>query len=264
VKGFSALRVRIGVTKLSLIQIRIMIKAITLLLLTAVWLSPLSAQPLNWELERMPADLETDFALSSLPPHLRNDASVFLLDPQKGYFMARKGTNGFMCFVLRTEWEHDDYRQDLFSPISFDAEGARVIFVVYRDVAAMRATGKVTASALKDSIGARFRKGVYKAPRPGISYMLSPIMRTYDASYTVVTMSVPHHMFYAPYLTAADLGCSSEAADGGLVMIGEKTPHACGVLFAGEKEKAKILESHTQLLKRLAEYKPYLRVAPKS
>jgi hypothetical protein len=31
-------------------------------------------------LEKMPADLETDFALSALPPHLHQNATVYLLD----------------------------------------------------------------------------------------------------------------------------------------------------------------------------------------
>jgi hypothetical protein len=38
----------------------------------------------DWRLEKMPVDLETDYALSALPPHLRNDATVYLLEPQKG------------------------------------------------------------------------------------------------------------------------------------------------------------------------------------
>ncbi len=38
----------------------------------------------DWKLERMPAHLETDFALSSLPPRLRDGATVYLLDPNKG------------------------------------------------------------------------------------------------------------------------------------------------------------------------------------
>ena len=53
----------------------------------------------------MPVDLETDFALSSLPPYVRNDATRYLLDVEKGYYIARQGKNDFICFVLRTQWE---------------------------------------------------------------------------------------------------------------------------------------------------------------
>src|ERR1700709_1903260 len=72
-------------------------------------------------LEKMPADLETDFALSALPPHIRAGATVYLLDPAKGYYVARPGTNGFICFVVRTEWERGSYRSDLATAISYDA-----------------------------------------------------------------------------------------------------------------------------------------------
>src|ERR1700688_60959 len=64
----------------------------------------------DWQLEKMPADLERDYALSALPPHLRNDATVYLLDPQKGYYVARPGTNGYICFISRTEWEWGEFR----------------------------------------------------------------------------------------------------------------------------------------------------------
>ena len=36
----------------------------------------------NRALEKMPVDLETDFALSALPPHLRQNATVYLWIPK--------------------------------------------------------------------------------------------------------------------------------------------------------------------------------------
>ena len=54
-------------------------------------------------LEKMPVGLETDYALSALPPHLRSEATVYLLDPQRGFYIGRQGTNGFICFVSRTD-----------------------------------------------------------------------------------------------------------------------------------------------------------------
>src|SRR3954470_22899468 len=86
------------------------------------------------KLEKMPTDLETDFALSSLPPHLRDAATVYLLDPDTGYYVSRKGSNGFICLVIRTEWDRGEFRDDLFSPISFDAAGAKAIFPSYDDI----------------------------------------------------------------------------------------------------------------------------------
>jgi hypothetical protein len=72
-------------------------------------------------------------------------------------------------------------------------------------------------------------------------------------------MSVPHYMFYAPYLTAADLGCSTKG-DGPVVLGDGKNPHGFALMFAGEKEKEKILKENNQLLKRLADYKAYFQV----
>ncbi|HEV8515768.1 MAG TPA: hypothetical protein VGQ59_20945 [Cyclobacteriaceae bacterium] len=221
-----------------------------------------SAQSHDWELDKMPKDLETDFALSALPLHLRADASIYLLDPAKGYYIAKKGSNGFICFVIRTEWERAQFRGDLYTPISFDAEGAKVIFPVYADAATMRASGKVGAQQLKDTIDSRIKKGIYKIPKPGISYMLGPLMRTFDEKNVVVTMCIPHYMFYAPYLTAADLGCTAKASESGPIVLGEGTsPHGFAIMMTGEKDKSKIVADHAQLLKRLSEYRPYLKIA---
>jgi len=54
----------------------------------------------NWGIgvERsLPRDLEIQLALSALPPHLRDNATVYALNPDKGFEIARKGTNGFTC-----------------------------------------------------------------------------------------------------------------------------------------------------------------------
>ena len=47
------------------------------------------------KVEPLPRDLEIQLALSALPPHLRDNATVYTLNPDKGFEVARKGTNGF-------------------------------------------------------------------------------------------------------------------------------------------------------------------------
>src|SRR5580692_268719 len=116
------------------------------------------------QLDKMPADLETQLALSALPTHLRAAATVYLLDPATGYYVAQKGSNGFICFVTRTDWEWGEFRKDVFAPMAYDAEGARTIFPLYRDPAAMRASGKFTPQQVKDTMVSRIHKGIYKAP----------------------------------------------------------------------------------------------------
>lgn len=223
-----------------------------------------SVHGLAQKLERMPADLETDFALSALPPHLRSGASVYLLDPDKGYYLATKGTNGFICFVARTDWEHGEYRNDMAAAISYDAEGAKTIWPSFVDVEEMRASGKVQAAQMKDIMTERFRKGYYKAPaRAGLSYMLGPVMRVYDgASPNMMTMHLPHYMFYAPFVTDADIGGTSSGV-GPLILGDGKSPHGYILLMAGEAEKAQILEENKALLKRLIDYRPYFAVESK-
>lgn len=223
----------------------------------------------DWKLEKMPTDLEKDFALSALPPHLRKGATVYLMDPEKGYYVAQKGTNGFICFITRTEWEWADFRKDLTMPISFDAEGARTIFPVYHDVAIMRASGKYTALQVRDTVIHRIKKGIYKAPaRTGVSYMLAPLMRGYPGNpgnNQIMTMSMPHYMFYAPYLNNADVGGTND----GPLMVGnpdntllgdKKGPFGYIILPAGEKEQAQIVKANADLLKRLAAYKSYYKI----
>ncbi|MDP9040534.1 MAG: hypothetical protein M3N30_01055 [Bacteroidota bacterium] len=222
----------------------------------------------------MPVDLETDFALSALPPHLRNDATVYLLDPKSGYYIAHHGSNGYICFISRTDWEWAEFRNDLATPISYDAEGARSIFPVYMDVAAMRASGKYQAAQIKDSIMNRIITGVYKAPsKPGISYMLAPVMRVYPGTPDIkepITISLPHYMLYAPYLT--DENSRFKPGTEGLTVtnpgnsiLGDgKGPYGYIIVPATETEKAIIVEDGKDLLKRLVEYKAYFKIKPGS
>src|ERR1700752_5545162 len=82
--------------------------------------------------EPLPRDLEIQLALSPLPPHLRDNATVYILNPAKGFEVARKGTNGFHAFVTRTggdtfrgSWPLTEYRDDILYAISFYKEGAK-------------------------------------------------------------------------------------------------------------------------------------------
>jgi hypothetical protein len=228
----------------------------------------------SWQLEKMPVDLETDYALSALPPHLRTDATVYLLDPQKGYYVGRQGSNGYICFISRTDWEWGEFRDDVCTPISYDAEGARSIFPVYMDVAAMRASGKWQALQIRDSIMNRIVTGIYKAPsKPGISYMLAPVMRVYPGTPDIkepITVSMPHYMLYAPYL--ADENTRYKPGTEGLMLTNPgnsilgngKGPFGYIIVPASEAEKVIIVEDGKELLKRLSAYKTYFKTEPGS
>jgi hypothetical protein len=228
-------------------------------------LTSFARQSPDWLLEKMPAGLETDFALSALPPHLRDKATVYLLDPKKGYYMARKGTNGFSTFVIRTVWEKAEFAQDLYAAISFDPEGAKTYLPVFFDVSEMRASGKYSPIQIRDIIIKRVKDGTYKAPtRTGVSYMLCPLLRVYDGD-EIVNQVMPHYMFYAPGVDNEDIGGKWDghgpfAIGSGDILDKKNSIFNFIIIPAGDTEKARIIEANKDLLRRLAEYKPYLQI----
>src|SRR5438046_7865219 len=159
--------------------------SVILALLFSLTTSAQNAKGTN-RLEPLPRDLEIQLALSALPPHLRDNATVYVLNPDKGFEVARKGTDGFHAFVARTgddtfrgRWPLKEYRDDILYPISFDEAGAKAQMRVFFDAAEMQAKGP-PPEELKKIIQERYKADHYKAPeRAGVSYMLSPILRTY-------------------------------------------------------------------------------------
>jgi hypothetical protein len=216
-------------------------------------------------LEPLPRGLEVRLALSALPPHLRTDATIFVLDPKKGYVLERSGGNGFTCFVERTDYVRAQYRDDLLVPICFDPEGTRTIEPVSFDVARIRAEGKLSAQDLKNEIVQRFKDGVYRSPaRPGISYMIAPIMRLYmgPGSTDIATMNMPHYMFYAPNLSSVDFGGGKTF--GPYPYLANPGPHAYMILHVGAAEKAEINREHQDLLREICNYRNYYCLDEKS
>src|SRR5712672_1239543 len=108
------------------------------------------------KIEPLPRDLEIQLALSALPPHLRDNATVYVLNPEKGFEVARKGTNGFHALVARTgddtfrgSWPFTKYRDDILYPISFDEAGAKAQMRIFLDAAEMQAKGTPSAELKK-------------------------------------------------------------------------------------------------------------------
>lgn len=210
------------------------------------------------ELTALPEDLETSLALSALPAHLRDEATVYLLRPSTGFEVAVRGSNGFHALVVRNDpafvngdWSYEAYRNDTLVPIAFDDAGAKAQMRVLFDVAAARADG-VPPSALKDTLRHRFATGYYPAPeRSGISFMLSPILRAYrDAASgdEVGTFMYPHYMVYAPDVTNEDIGGSPGS---GHPFIIEPGAHGYLIVPTGSAETEAIAAEHVELLQRL-------------
>ena len=211
----------------------------------------------------LPRDLEIQLALSALPPHIRDSATVYVLNPAKGFEIARTGTNGFHAFVARTgddamrgTWVLKEYPRDILYPISFDPAGARANMRVFFDIAEMQAEG-TPPEKLKKIIQERYRTKYYKTPeRPGISYMLSPILRTYtnpEANDSVLMASIPHVMHYAPNLTNEDIGSAKPSFDNKYPFIIQHGPHGYTIQHLGEKEKTEIRKGFEEMLARLCQ-----------
>jgi hypothetical protein len=129
----------------------------------------------------------------------------------------------------------------------------------------MRASGKFTPLQIKDTMMARIKKGIYRAPaRVGISYMLAPVMRVYTGKpgdNTVMTMNMPHFMFYAPYITNADVGIVPNSPHGPWLLNSTYSPEGYLIMPADKEESAKIIADGKDLLKRLEDYNACFKVS---
>jgi len=219
------------------------------------------------KIEPLPQDLEIQLALSALPPHLRDNATVYVLNPDKGFEVARTGANGFHAFVARTgddafrgSWPLTKYRDDILYPISFDKAGARAQMRVFFDAAEMQANG-TPPGELKKIIKDRFKSGYYKAPeRAGISYMLSPILRTYynpeasgEESDSVITINYPHVMYYAPNVSNEEIGGGKLGGMYPFVIM--PGPHGYFIQPLDLTERAAINKEYEEMLARLCKIK---------
>src|SRR5229473_1110257 len=250
--------------------------AVILALLFSVTAAAQSQQTVKGanKIEPLPRDLEIQLALSALPPHLRDNATVYVLNPEKGFEVARKGTNGFHALVARTgddtfrgSWPFTKYSDDILYPISFDDAGAKAQLQVFFDAAEMQAKG-TPPEELKKIVQERYRTHYYKAPeRAGVSYMLSPILRTYvnpDANDNVATANVPHLMHYAPNVSNEDVGGANPtpeqlhyfnehgrwqvSPDPFVILHGD---HGYFMQFVGVTERAAINKEYEEMLGRL-------------
>ena len=210
-------------------------------------------------IEQMPVALEVRFALSALPPALRNAATVYRLDVKKGYVLAQRGTSGVTCLVQRTEWEQLDFRDDIYVPRCYDAAGSATYVKVLTDAEALRIRG-MTAPALKAEIERRYEAKRYRPPaKAGVSYMLSPVMRTHLPDKSVRTMSVPHVMFYAPDVTDKDIGAVPNASRGNPFIVREGVSEQSFMLQSvGKAESAAIAASESALINDLCAYREVL------
>ncbi len=238
--------------------------ALAVITSSLIGLSALPSEATETTIEQMPAELETRFALSALPPALRDRATVYLLDPEKGYQLSRQGTSGVACLVERTVWEWVDFRNDIYIPLCYDAVGTKAHLKVIMDAATLRAQG-MSPVALKGEIENRYRNKTYNVPeKAGLSYMVAPVMRALGPpDMKIHTMSMPHLMFYAPSITNEDIGAVPNLS----VHSSLRYPfidkqgiaeQSYMIQLIGEAEQAKILADEKTLLDDLCAHRDVL------
>ena len=68
---------------------------------------------------------------------------------------------------------------------------------------------------MKAEIEHRWADKAYRVPgKPGLSYMVAPVMRTLGPpDMKVHTMTMPHLMFYAPFARNTDIAAQPNLAD---------------------------------------------------
>ena len=215
-------------------------------------------------IDQMPVKLEVRFALSALPPALRDKASVYVLDPQAGYQLVHQGSSGIACLVERTVWEMADFRNDIYIPLCYDAVGTGSYLKVIMEAAQLRIQS-MDPVLLKAEIQHRYDNRTYDVPqRPGLSYMVAPVMRTVGPpDMQVHTMAMPHLMFYAPNITNADIGATPNLADHASLLYPfidkQGIPEQSYMIqLLGDAEKTRILSDEKELIADLCAYRDVL------
>ena len=208
----------------------------------------------------LPADLETEVALSAAPPHLRNEAAIYLLG-EEGYFLAREGRNGYACFVLRGPGLGPPAWDDSISGWCLDAHGMDTVGRALLERARLRREGK-DGDEVRAEINAAFASGELRAPsRAGVIYMLSPINKVADHRTGELFDYLPHLMYYAPNLENDDIGVPHSEHTGdpdyvwsGLPFIPTSGPHGFIVQPLGEMESIAIYREYSDLIERVRRY----------
>jgi len=144
-----------------------------------------------------PPAVQMAIARAAGPPVSAN-ATILVLGP-RGYENAQSGSNGFTCLIQRSP-------VDTMAPQCFDAAGTDSTVRVFMFIEEQRARG-VKETEIAAAVEEGYRKGTFAAPsRPGIVYMLSDYNYLLDPDTHEMVHFPGHLMFYAPYLTAKEIG----------------------------------------------------------
>ena len=155
---------------------------------------------------------EVSLARSAAPPSISADAQVLVLG-QRGYEVAVKGSNDFVCFVERS-WTagFDDpefWNPKLRAPNCFNAAAVHSVLPQYLKRAEWVTTGLDKAKLIEKTRLA-FAHNEFVAPEPGaFSFMLSKEGYVSDKAQGPW---LPHLMFFVPHGQAVNWGAGLEGS----------------------------------------------------
>ncbi|HEX2714962.1 MAG TPA: hypothetical protein VHM88_22470 [Candidatus Acidoferrales bacterium] len=180
--------------------------------------------------ELLPREVEMEMALSAAPEHLRAGAGVYVLE-KTGFVKVRESSNRFTCIVNR---DHPLNQK----PTCYDAEGTATILPKVLRIGELLMQAKPLPEIYAE-IREGLRTNKYIAPRrPGVAYMLSGDIRSYNERTGKVESFPPHVMFYAPNLTNEDIGSKGDF-EPGIPSIGYQGPHGFMIVVLGEHSHPK-------------------------
>ena len=145
------------------------------------------------------SDEQSEMALarSAAPSSISDGAEVMVLTP-KGYKIAVKGTNGFLCMVERSWGQGTDdaefWNPKMRAPHCFNAQAARSFAPIYLMKTRLVLAGKSQAEIAR-AIATALDKNELPALEPGsMAYMMSKQQYLNDQGKSWH----PHVMFYSP------------------------------------------------------------------
>jgi len=173
--------------------------------------------------ELMDRQEEIRLALSAGPPSLHAGAAVSVFTAE-GYRLARRGSNGFHCFVERTA------DPQVRAPQCVDAIGSEYVLPVKFEEARLRLAGR-DEEEIEREIDAGFASGRFRpVPAPAFSYMLS------GGQYLGRNVGRwnPHVMVYTPYRTNEEIGGLPGTPQYPFIAFDEGKPLALTVIVTTE------------------------------
>jgi hypothetical protein len=177
----------------------------------------------------MPQQGEISLARSAAPSSVSEHATIEVLTP-KGYEVAAKGNNGFICMVLRS-WSaapdpNDSRYAGIRAPICFDPIASRTV-VPAEELKAKLGLADKSPDEIDHEVARQY--GLGKLPKmegAAFAYMWSASQNLGPRAGTWH----PHMMIYVPYYKNQWLGSNPVGNHGAPFVLGEDTPY-CIVLI---------------------------------